>query len=348
MSTPELIGLLFTLAMLSLAIWISFHRRFQMLAFTIWILTGVLLGLTFPSWFIGFGEFKFTQLFVPILQVIMFGMGTTLSVSDFTRVFRRPVAVLIGLSCQFTIMPILGLGLATLAGFPAEIAAGLVLVGVSPSGLASNVMCYLARADVALSVSMTAMATLLAPLATPTLMKWLIGQSIELDVIEMMFSITKIVVLPVLVGLIFHHTLYQRFRWMDRVMPIVSMAGIFALTVLTVAPGRDNLIQLGFLLIVVCVVHCWTGFLLGYWACRLLGMSPLACRTISLEVGLQNAGMASGIAAELNKVATLGLAPMVFGPVMNLSGSILANWWRSHFPQEDQGIESITDSSIEN
>jgi len=308
-------------------------------------LTGVLLGLTFPSWFIGYGEFKFTQLFVPILQVIMFGMGTTLSLSDFSRVFQRPTAVLIGMGCQFTIMPLLGLGLATLAGFPPEIAAGLVLVGVSPSGLASNVMCYLARADVALSVTMTAMATLLAPLVTPTLMKLLIGQSIELDIIEMMFSITKIVVLPVLLGLIFHHTLYHRFRWLDRVMPVVSMAGIFALTVLTVAPGRDNLIQLGFLLIAVCIVHCWTGFLLGYWACRFLGMSPLVCRTISLEVGLQNAGMASGIAAELNKVATLGLAPMVFGPLMNLSGSILANWWRRFPPHKNPSVDATTDSS---
>lgn len=305
-----------------------------MLAFTIWILTGVLLGLSFPNWFIGYGDFSYSALFVPILQVIMFGMGTTLSFGDFTRVFQRPAAVFIGLGCQFTIMPLLGFGLATAAGFPPEIGAGLVLVGVSPSGLASNVMCFIAKADVALSVTMTAIATVIAPLATPLLMKLLIGQSVELQVLDMMWTITKIVLLPVLAGLIFHHTFYRRLRWLYRVMPIVSMAGIFALTVLTVAPGRDNLIQMGLGLIVVCLIHCWSGFILGYWACRLLGMKPQACRTISLEVGLQNAGMASGIAAELNKVATLGLAPMVFGPIMNLSGSVLANYWRSNAAAE--------------
>jgi len=138
------------------------------------------------------------------------------------------------------------------------------------------------------------------------------------------------VLLPVLGGLVFHHLFYHRFKWLDRVMPMVSMAGIFIMTVLTVAPGRDNLLQMGALLISACFLHCAAGFVLGYWACRVLGMDRLTCRTISLEVGLQNSGMASGIAAELKKVATLGLAPIVFGPVMNITASTIANWWRTH------------------
>ncbi len=118
------------------------------------------------------------------------------------------------------------------------------------------------------------------------------------------------------------------------------------MTVLTVAPGRDSLLQMGALLIVACLLHCSTGFVLGYFACRALRMDKLTSRTISLEVGLQNAGMASGIAAELKKVATLGLAPIVFGPVMNITASTIANWWRNH-PVESQvrGSNSIDAAS---
>lgn len=315
---------------LGLALAATINPKLRHVTFTLWIVAGVVLGMSFPDWFIGVGDFKFTALFVPILQVIMFGMGTTLSVADFARVFSMPGGILTGVACQFTIMPLLGFVLAHTVGFPPEIAAGLVLVGVSPSGLASNVMAYIAKANLAMSVTMTAAATLLAPILTPLLMRWLAGEMIEIDVPAMMWSITKIVVFPVIGGLVFHHLLYHRFRWLDRVMPIVSMVGICVMTVLTVAPGRDNLLQMGALLIVVCFVHTTAGFVLGYWACRALGMDIVTCRTISLEVGLQNAGMASGIAAELKKVATLGLAPIVFGPVMNVTAATIANWWRNN------------------
>ena len=310
--------------------------------------------MSFPSWFIGVGDFKFTQLFVPILQVIMFCMGTTLSAHDFLRVFRMPTGVLIGLGCQFSIMPLVGLGLAIVFGLPPEIAAGTVLVGASPSGLASNVMSFIAKADVAMSVTLTAIATLLAPLLTPLLMKTLAGQMIEIDTVSMMWSITKMVILPILGGLIFHHcflvriewlesllhktggeTFYSRLHenmsvWVERIMPPISMLGIIAMTVLTVAIGRDNLLQRGALLIVVCFLHSTAGYILGYAACRILRRDRLTSRTIALEVGMQNSGMASGIAATLDKVATLGLAPIVFGPVMNTTASVLANYWRTH------------------
>ncbi len=308
----------------------SFIPSLKNMVFTLWILACVALGMSYPTWFIGVGDFKYTSVFVPILQLIMFGMGTTLSVGDFARVAKMPTGILVGVVCQFTIMPLLGFVLARTFGFPPEIAAGMVLVGVSPSGLASNVMSFIAKANVAMSVTMTACTTLAAPIVTPLLMRLLAGELIEIDVAAMMWSIAKIVLLPVLGGLAFHHLFYYRFRWLDRVMPVISMAGIAILTVFTVAPGRDNLLQMGSLLIVACLLHCVTGFILGYYVCRGLGLDKLTCRTISLEVGLQNAGMASGIAAELNKVTTLGLAPIVFGPVMNITGATLANWWRSH------------------
>jgi bile acid:Na+ symporter, BASS family len=322
-------------------------------AFTIWIVTGVVVGMafhksfiTFPPWFFGLGDHELTVLFIPVLQIIMFAMGTTLSVADFTRVFKMPTGVLIGLVCQFTIMPLIGFGLAHAFGLPPEIAAGLVLVGCSPSGLASNVMAFIAKADVAMSVTMTAFSTLLAPLLTPLLMDLLAGEMVEIDVPAMMWSMTKIVLLPVLAGLAFHHLIYHRLKWLDRVMPMVSMVGILIMTVLTVAIGHDKLMQVGLLLIVACLIHSTAGFTLGYFVCRLLGRDQLTCRTIALEVGLQNSGMAAGLAKSLGKVATLGLVPIVFGPVMNIIASTLANWWRAH-PVETNADEACgTESRV--
>jgi bile acid:Na+ symporter, BASS family len=331
---------------LSLALAASINPKLRNVTFTLWIAVGVALGMSFPTWFIGVGDFKFTSLFVPILQIIMFGMGTTLSVTDFARVFTMPGGILAGVACQFTIMPLIGFVLAHTFGFPAEIAAGLVLVGVSPSGLASNVMAYIAKANLAMSVTMTATSTLLAPILTPLLMRLLAGEMIEINVPAMMWSITKIVLLPVLGGLAFHHLFYHRFRWLDRVMPMVSMVGIFVMTVLTVAPGRDNLLQMGTLLIIACFLHSTAGFVLGYFVCRTLGMDKMTCRTISLEVGLQNSGMASGIAAELKKVSTLGLAPIVFGPVMNITASTIANWWRMHPTESHAQNTDTTDTDV--
>ena len=305
-------------------------------AFTIWICTTVVIAMTFPSWFIGVGDFKFTRLFVPILMVIMFCMGTTLSAGDFAGVLRMPTGVCVGLACQFTIMPLVGYALARLFDFPPEIAAGVVLVGVSPTGMASNVMNYIAKANVALSVTITALASLLAPILTPLLMKLLAGQMIEVDAMKMMWDITKMVVVPILAGLVFHHTCYQRIAWLPRVLPVLSMAGILVMTLLTIAIGRNNLLQVGAALFAACLLHNTAGYALAYAVCRMLRLSQTTCRTVAIEVGMQNCGLASGIAASLQKVATLGLAPIIFGPLMNLTASTLANWWRAHPVQPGQ------------
>lgn len=270
----------------------------------------------------------------------MFCMGTTLSVGDFARVFRMPAGVGVGLVCQFSIMPLIGFALVSVFGLPPEIAAGVILVGVSPSGLASNVMALIAKADVALSVTMTAVATMVSPLVTPFLMRVLAGSLIEVDAWAMVWSMTKMVVLPVLAGLVFHHLIYHRVKWLKSVMPLISMIGIVVMTVLTVAIGRDNLLAMGAILIVVCFLHITCGYTFGYTICRLLRLEEQTCRTIALEVGMQNSGMASGIAASLGKVATLGLAPIVFGPIMTTTSSIIANWWRTH-PVEKELKEEI-------
>lgn len=330
------------------------HGPLKQLAFTIWIVTGVVVGMSFSKWFISFpsswpwlGGSEMSVVFIPVLQIIMFAMGTTLSIGDFTRVAKMPAGVLVGLVCQFTIMPFVGFALAKTFGLPPEIAAGLVLVGCSPSGLASNVMAFIAKANVAMSVTMTAFSTLLAPLLTPILMKTLAGEMIAIDVQDMMWKMTRIVLLPVLAGLIFHHLIYYRLKWFERVMPMVSMVGILIMTVLTVAVGREKLMQVGPLLIVGCVIHSTAGFGLGYVVCRLLKRDQLTCRTIALEVGLQNSGVAAGLAKDVGKVATLGLVPIVFGPVMNVIASTLANLWRAHPAKSDGASQGHAQPSID-
>ena len=255
-------------------------------------------------------------------------MGTAMSFNDFYGVIKMPKGVLIGLVCQFSIMPVLGFGLASLFNFPPEIAAGVVLIGSSPSGLASNVMAYLAKANVALSVTLTAVATIIAPFMTPLLMKYLAGSFVPIDFYAMMISIFKMVILPVVLGLVFNYFFQGKAKWLDKAMPIVSMSAIALIIMIITAAGRDSLLSIGLLLVVIAIIHNLMGYLLGYWSCRLLKMKEQDCRTIALEVGMQNGGLASGIALEMGKVSTVGLAPAVFGPWMNISGSSLATWWR--------------------
>ena len=158
-----------------------------------------------------------------------------------------------------------------------------------------------------------------------------------------MISISKIVILPIIIGLLFNHFFHGKANLLDKAMPIVSMAGIaFIITIITAA-GRDSLLTIGLLLVAAAIIHNSAGYFLGYWGCRLLKMSEKDCRTIALEVGMQNGGLASGIALEMGKVATIGLAPAVFGPWMNISGSSLATWWRDKDEQEAKKLETASE-----
>lgn len=314
------------------------HQVFKGFSFTVLILAAVTVSMFYPSYFVSVGSFQLKLLIVPLLQIIMFGMGTAMSLKDFLGVIKMPKGVLVGLVCQFTIMPILGFTIANLFGFSAEIAAGVVLIGSSPSGLASNVMAYLAKANLALSVTLTAVSTLLAPLMTPLLMKVFAGQFVPIDFWSMMLSITKIVILPIIAGLIFNWFFHGKAKWLDKAMPIVSMAGIAIIITIITAAGRDSLLTIGLFLILAAIIHNTAGYFLGYWGGRAFKMNERDCRTIALEVGMQNGGLASGIALEMGKVATVGLAPAVFGPWMNISGSSLATWWRDRDPEAKENI----------
>ena len=321
------------------------HKTFKGLSFTILIFAAVSISMFYPTYLLQLGSFQTKSLIVPLLQIIMFGMGTAMSLKDFVGVVKMPKGVLVGLVCQFTIMPVLGFAIATLFAFPPEIAAGVVLIGSSPSGLASNVMAYLAKANLALSVTLTAVSTLLAPLMTPLLMEFFAGEFVPIDFWGMMLSIVKIVILPIIGGLIFNHFFHGKAKWMDKAMPIISMAGIALVIVIITATGRDSLLSIGLFLIIAAIIHNAAGYFLGYWGCRMFKMNERDCRTIALEVGMQNGGLASGIALEMGKVATVGLAPAVFGPWMNISGSSLAMYWRGKdLPESDKKLEEEIDS----
>jgi len=296
-------------------------------SYTMVIFAAVSLALYYPGYFLQVGSLKLSSLILPLLQIIMFGMGTELSIKEFRTVLKKPRGILIGILCHYTIMPVLGFTLATVFRFPKEIAAGIILVGCCPSGLASNVMSFLARANLALSVSVTAVSTLLAPFLTPMLMRLLGGEFIEIQFWPMVWDIVKIVILPILAGLIFHYFVRGRFSFIDKAMPVISMSGIALIIVVITATGRESLLQVGLKLIGVTFIQNVTGYTLGYWSARLFKLSEKDCRTVSLEVGMQNSGLASGLALTMGKLATVGLAPAVFGPTMNITGSALANWW---------------------
>jgi bile acid:Na+ symporter, BASS family len=298
--------------------------------FTLSIVLAAILALCFPAFFTQIGGFQLKLLIVPLLQIIMFGMGTTMSYKDFESVFESPKSVLVGLICQFTIMPLLGFLLANVFDFEPEIAAGIILIGCSPSGLASNVMAYIAKANVALSITITTCATLLAPILTPLLMKLLGGTFIEVDFWKMMVEILKIIILPIGVGLVVNRIFSKQTYFLNKFMPILSMIGIALIICVITAAGRDGLLKVGVTLVFCMAIHNTLGYLLGYWGARACKLSEQDCRTVAIEVGLQNAGLASGIAITMNKAATLGLAPALFGPIMNTSGSLLASWWSKH------------------
>jgi len=390
--------------------------------YTAWIMTAVVAGMMYPATFthlnihykgFHFGEVDLRNrwLMLVIIQMVMFGMGIQMKLEDFTAVKKTGRGVLIGLMCHFSIMPLMGLLLTKIFHFEPEIAAGIILIGSTSSGLASNVMVYLAKANLILSVVVTAMATMAAPFFTPLLMKLLAGTLVEVDVVHMMMEIVKIVIVPIgaallhdylktatvkgirVVTLLFiiaafwlaalslgwwnylsaqpgseltlqfleifgfllgaivvgvlYHLLARNYKKLDEFMPMLSMFGIIYFTTVTTAAGRDNLLQTGLLLFLCSVIHNAAGFFFGYWLGRLFKLDKNSARTVAFEVGLQNAGMASGIAAGLGKLGTLGLPAAVFSPWMNIAGSILANYWRKHpVVDKEESATTITYDSL--
>ena len=261
----------------------------------------------------------------PMLGVIMFGMGLTLSPTDFRIVLSRPKDILIGCLAQFTVMPLLALGLTWAFSLPKELALGVILVGCCPGGTASNVITYLAKGDLALSVGMTATSTLLAPLLTPLLVWLMAGTMVEVDTVGMLLSIVYVVIAPIVVGLLCQRFLPKLTQSVVPYLPAFSSIAI-ALTVgIVVSHNADRLLVGGFVVVIVVMLHNLFGLGIGYLIGRLLGLAEPKKRAISIEVGMQNSGLASALATLHFAAFPLATIPgAIFSVWHNISGALVA------------------------
>ena len=320
-------------------------------SFGLWVVSFVAAAMIEPKLFLKWGSIRCGDLVPPLIQFAMFGMGATLRPSDFTRVLKMPAAVGVGVALQYTVMPLTGYFVAMCFMLPKEIAAGVLLVGCCPGGVSSNVITYLAKGNVALSVTLTACSTLIAPIMTPLTMYLLGGQLIEVPVYAMMINILWIVIVPIVAGLVANMVLEKcnfRGAWVDRWLSRISMSAICLICALITASSRDKMLNVGPALVLAVAAHNSLGYLFGYWACRILGMDERTRRTVAIEVGLQNGGMAAQLATDVLKSANAALAAVVFAPWMNLSGSLLAAWWhRSAYQLQDELASSKIFASVE-
>lgn len=306
-------------------------------SFGLAVLVCAAIAFAFPAAFDSWCGVKLMSLIMPALQLIMFGMGTTLALADFKRIVMRPWAVALGVFLQFIIMPLVGFLIAKTMGFTGELAAGCILVGSVAGGTASNVVAFLAKADVALSVTMTCCSTLLSPFVTPLAMKFLAGQFVEINTVKMMVEIIKVVVVPVIAGTVIHAIFCAQFERhkaiLDRILSIVSMCGICFIIMVISAPSRSTFASAGALIIVAAILHNVIGYLSGYWLTRLVGcftdLGERDARTVAIEVGMQNSGMASALAVGVLHSPVAALPANVFSVWMDFSGSVLATWFAS-------------------
>jgi BASS family bile acid:Na+ symporter len=320
-------GPFFVAGMLALSISFRGIPLLKGLAFTVFILSVTIAALYYPGLFLNWNGFELAVLITPLIQLIMFGTGCSMGVNDFVELSRAPKAVVVGVVAQYTIMPTLGFILAKLIGFDDEIAAGVILLGCAPTSVTASLFSYLAKANVALAITITSITTLIAPVLIPLLMKLLAGGYIEINVLDMMWGMVKIVLLPIGAGLVFNKLTSGKARWLQDIMPYVSMFGIALIVAIIIAAGRESILNIGFLLLLAVLLHNILGYFFGYGAGRLFGLPERDCRTIAIATGMQNAGMVSGIAKVMGKIATVGLASAICGPLMGFTASVLASYW---------------------
>ena len=256
----------------------------------------------------------------------MFGMGMTLTPTDFLRVFKQPKLISLGITLQFLMMPLIAFLLSFILQLPVPLMAGLVLVGACPGGTASNVICYLARGDVALSITLTSVATVLSVVLTPV-MTWIyVGQKISVPVIIMMFNILKIIIIPVAAGLFINKYFGTKLGKVKNFFPVISVFAIILIIGIIVARNQANLSELALPVIIAVILHNCMGLMCGYFLPRLLGFDAVICRTLSIEVGMQNSGLGVALADKFFP-ASAALPGAVFSIWHNISGSCLAAFW---------------------
>ena len=261
------------------------------------------------------------------LGIIMFGMGLTLTLPDFALVVKRPLPVIVGVIAQYVIMPGVAFLLTKVLNLDPAIAAGVILVGCAPGGTASNVISYLAKGDVALSVTMTSISTLLAPLMTPLLTKWLAGQYMPVDAKSMALAIVQIVLIPVIAGIVVR---MLAGRYVEKILPAlpwISVLGISYVLAAVVGKSADKIMESALIVFVVVILHNLLGYFFGYFAGRISGGDYRAARTTAIEVGMQNSGLAAGLATKYFSPEA-ALPGAVFSVWHNLSGALLAMFFR--------------------
>lgn len=264
---------------------------------------------------------------VPLLSAVMFFMGLTLGLEDFKRISRAPRQILVGVGLQFILMPLLAWLISVILQLPAPLAIGLILVGSCAGGTASNVICYLARGNVALSITMTLVSTLVGVVATPLLCWLYLSQTVEFDRVSMLVSIVRMVLLPVVLGVACNHLLRRWIRPLEPLLAAFAILTIALIIAIIVARNHDNLATVGALTLTAVVMHNGLGLALAYSCSRLLGFTVIDCRTIAIEVGMQNSGL--GVALSLKYFSAAAALPgAVFSIWHNISGALLAAYWR--------------------
>lgn len=395
-------GLLLFLMFYAFSYTVKNTKSLAGLAFTFQIAAFCAFTMYFPQIFTDWG-FKTTVLIVPSVQLIMFGMGTKLSLADFAREFKKPAKILISTALGYILMPLAGLLIINaFFHFEAEVAAGVILIAVCPTGAASNVMTYLARGNLALALSVTMLATFISPFATPLIMQVCAGQLIKVNTLGMMISILNMVIVPVFAGLVCNKILYGKLpwfakagnlvllaagcfltglalifvpfpatltslqsglvlvfwtvaavsftkmmvgrangpeNWMEMVLPKLSLTSIMLYIIITVAHSKDKLLTIGAALFIATIALNILGFIMGWIAAKMLRLNDEDTRAVVIQVGLKNAGVGVGLAQDVLKSSAAGLASLIFGTWMNVSGSTLANFWRQREPRPAKSSE---------
>ena len=403
-------GPLLIIFFITLSFAVKGYQSVKGLSFTMWMFTAVSAAMVYPQYFTKVGQFELSGLITPLLQIIMFGMGSQMSLNDFTGVIKMPKGVVIGVGAHYLVMPLLAFAITSIFHFPPEIAAGIILVGCVPSGLASNVMSLLANANLALAVTIGAVTTIISPFVTPLLMKFIGGQYIVVNIWKMMFDIFNMMILPIVAGFIFNMffvgkekpqskiiqlvsffvifliagLVYIKFKQADvtgvliflttsicifyllpiiaallfryflngdkiamkKILSMASMVGIAVIVTVITAAGRDSLLKVGTLLLLMTLLHNLLVYVMGYSVAWIFKMPEQDRRTIAFEVGMPNAGLASGLSKSMGNIATIGLAPAIYGPLMNVTGSTLASWWRAKPTKEDEPDMKVENKKI--
>ncbi|MBV6767942.1 bile acid:sodium symporter family protein [Acinetobacter baumannii] len=304
--------------------------QFVQKTFALWVIVFAALALWQPEFFV------WLKAYIPwILGIIMLGMGMTMTVDDFKGVLQSPKAVLIGVVAQFVVMPGLAYVLCKLFNLPPEIAVGVILVGCCPGGTASNVITYMAKGNVALSVACTSVSTLLAPVLTPAIFYLLASQWLKIDAASMFISILQVVLLPIVIGLILRTWLKRQVESYIQVMPLVSVIAIVAIVAAIIGGSKAAIFQSGLLILAVVILHNGFGYLLGFTAARFFKLFYADSKAIAVEVGMQNSGLGVALAAVHFAASPITAVPSaIFSLWHNISGPALATYWASKHKQE--------------